>query len=119
TVSGISQGLASASARLTGTIAVNGAPTLNGNGTVNNLSGSAGAALAPGTIVQIFGGGMAPVTASPGIVPLPSTFNNTSVLIGPFVAPLYYISGDQINAQIPTELQPDRQYPILVNSGAA
>src|SRR5205823_2554392 len=29
------------------------------------------------------------------------------------------LSGGQINAQIPTELLPDRQYPILVNSGAA
>ena len=57
--------------------------------------------------------------SQPGLIPLPTTVNNTTVLIGAFAAPLYYLSGGQINAQIPTELQPDRQYPILVNSGVA
>jgi uncharacterized protein (TIGR03437 family) len=86
---------------------------------VNNVTGTAGAAVAPGTVVQIFGGGLAPAAAQPGVIPLPTTFNDTSVLIGPFAAPVYFLSGGQINAQIPTELQTDRQYPILVNSGGA
>jgi uncharacterized protein (TIGR03437 family) len=119
TVNAISQGFPNAVSRLTGTIGPNLAPTLIDNGTVNNLSGEVGAALAPGTVVQIFGGGLAPITSQTGVIPLPTTFNNTTVLIGAFSAPLYFLSGGQISAQIPTELQPDRQYPILVNSGAA
>jgi len=119
TVNAVSQGFPGAVSRLTGTIAPSTAPTLNSNGTVNNVTGEAGASLAPGTVVQIFGGGLTPVTSQPGLIPLPTTVNNTTVLIGAFAAPLYYLSGGQINAQIPTELQPDRQYPILVNSGLA
>jgi hypothetical protein len=119
TVAGIAQGLSAASARLTGTIGPNGAPGLTPNGTVNNLSGTVGAAVAPGTVVQIFGNSLSPATGQPGLIPLPTTFNDSTVLIGAFAAPVYYASGGQINAQIPTELQPDRQYQVLVNSGGA
>jgi uncharacterized protein (TIGR03437 family) len=119
-LTGVAQGLATASLNLTGSVGGNAAPRLDNNGFVNNLNPeSAGGALAPGTVAQIFGNGLTPVTQEPGLIPLPKVFNDAQVLIGLQPAPLYYVSGRQMNVQIPTELQPDRQYSILVSSGAA
>ncbi|HTM51704.1 MAG TPA: Ig-like domain-containing protein, partial [Bryobacteraceae bacterium] len=119
TVNGAAQGLSNTTARLTGSIGGNNAPALIPNGVVNTASGEAGGALAPGTLVQIAGGSLSPITTQPGLIPLPTTFNNTSVLVGAFSAPVFFLSDGQVSAQIPSELQVDRQYSILVNSNGA
>ena len=72
-----------------------------------------------GTVAQVFGGSLTRTTQQPGSVPLPTSVDNTSVLIGFQPAPLYFVSSDQINVQIPTELEPDREYAVLVSSGSA
>ena len=41
------------------------------------------------------------------------------MLIGGIAAPLYYVSPWQINAQIPFELAPGKQYQVHVNAGGA
>ena len=75
-----------------------------------------GAPLAPGTIVQVFGSGLGPPTGvSPGVIPLVNTFDNTFVLVGPYQAPLYYLSNGQLNVQLPVELTAPQQYPIVVS----
>jgi uncharacterized protein (TIGR03437 family) len=118
-LTGLAQGLATATLNLTGSVPANSTPVLNSNGIINNLNpGASGAALAPGTVAQVFGGGLAPASSESGLLPLPTAVAGTQVLIGLQAAPLYYVSDGQINMQIPTELQPDRQYSILVASGA-
>lgn len=112
-------GLAPATASLIGTVAPNLAPVINKNGIVNGLNPQVGAALAPGTIVQIYGSGLAASAATPSQVPLPTTIQGTSVLIGGLPAPLYYISDSQINAQIPFELAPGHEYPVIVTAGSS
>jgi uncharacterized protein (TIGR03437 family) len=120
TVTALAQGLETATTKMIGTVGANIAPNLQSNSTVNNLNlDSAGAALAPGTVAQVSGGALAPVTETPGLLPLATSFANTSVLIGLHAAPIYFVSDRQINIQIPTELQTDGQYSILVSSGAA
>ncbi len=89
------------------------APILAGNGILHNLYPQPGAPLAPGTIVQIFGSALAD-TASITSIPLPSILNGTSVLVGGELAPLFYVSSGQINAQIPADLVPGQQYQVLV-----
>jgi uncharacterized protein (TIGR03437 family) len=119
-LTGLAQGLSTATLNLLGTVGSNPAPTLDNNGAVNNLNpGSAGGALAPGTVTQVYGGKLSPASSEAGVIPLPKAVNDTQVLIGLQSAPLYYVSDRQINLQIPAELQPDRQYSILVSSGAA
>jgi uncharacterized protein (TIGR03437 family) len=60
--------------------------------------------MSPGCLISIFGTGLAPGLRSASSVPLPTSLGNTSVKIGGFAAPLYFVSGDQINAQVPFEV---------------
>ena len=80
---------------------------------MNNLYPRSGAPLAPGTIVAIYGSALAPApTTANG--QLPTVLGGTSVFIGGELAPLYYVSGNQINAQLPFDLLPDQEYQLLV-----
>ncbi len=107
-------GLAPATAQISGAVNANKAPVLFPNGTLSNLNSQVGAALAPGTVAAIFGSELATSTDAPPTVPLPTSFRGTSVLIGGLEAPLYFVSSGQINAQIPAELAPDKEYQVLV-----
>jgi len=113
TAQATASGLQPASAQILGAVSDTVAPVLANNGILHNLYPQPGAPLAPGTIVQIFGSAMAATTSSTGI-PLPLVLNGTSVLIGGELAPLYYVSSGQINAQIPVDLVPGQQYQALV-----
>ena len=79
-------------------------PTLAPGGTLNNLNPVVGAPLAPGTIAQVYGSGLAAAPVSTGVLPCPPSFNNTFALVGPSQAPLYFLSSGQINLQIPNEV---------------
>jgi uncharacterized protein (TIGR03437 family) len=111
--------LASTSSNLLGAVTANKVPVLSTNGTLNNLNPIVGAPIAPGTVVQVFGSALATEQAQPGVVPLPSTFNGTQVLVGAFPAPLFFLSDGQLNVQLPTELQPGKDYPIIVAANGA
>jgi uncharacterized protein (TIGR03437 family) len=113
TAQATASGLQPASAQILGAVSDTVAPVLANNGILHNLYPQPGAPLAPGTIAQIFGSAMAATTGSTGI-PLPLVLNGTSVLIGGELAPLYYVSSGQINAQIPVDLIPGQQYQALV-----
>jgi uncharacterized protein (TIGR03437 family) len=108
-----------ATGQLTGGISQNQAPVLAKNGTLHNLNPVVGGPLAPGTISQVYGGGLAATTVSPGVLPLPTTFNGTFMLIGGFSAPLYYLSNGQLDVQIPSELAPNQQYATIVSANGA
>jgi uncharacterized protein (TIGR03437 family) len=106
-----------AAAKLYGGIAQNQTPppSIAPGGTLNNLNPVVGAPLAPGTITQVYGSGLAASAVSPGVVPLPITFDNTFALIGPVQAPLYFLSSGQINIQIPNEATATQQLPIVLS----
>ncbi|MSV29011.1 MAG: hypothetical protein EXQ52_09745 [Bryobacterales bacterium] len=112
-------GLTPATAVISGAVNPNKAPVLTPNGTVSNLNAKVGAALAPGTVAAIFGSELASSAESPSSVPLPTSFKGTTVLIGGLEAPLYFVSSGQINAQIPAELAPDKEYQVLVTVDGA
>ena len=111
-------GLQPASAQILGAVSDTAAPILANNGVLHNLYPQPGAPLAPATIVQIFGSAMAATTGGTTI-PLPNLWNGTSVLIGGELAPLYYVSSGQINAQLPVDLVPGQQYQVLVSANNA
>ena len=60
--------------------------------------------VAPGSIISIFGTGLAGGTAAAGSVPLPRELASAQVLFSGQPAPLLYASPTQINAQVPFEL---------------
>lgn len=73
---------------------------------VNGASFASGVAIAPGAIVSIFGSNLAAGTASYTTAPLPDVLAQTSVTFNGTEAPLFYVSGSQINAQAPFNLLP-------------
>ncbi len=75
--------------------------------------------MAPGTVSQVYGTDLATFTGNPGILPLPNSYNGTFMLAGGLSAPLYYLSGGQLNVQLPSELAPNQQYAVIVSSNNA
>jgi hypothetical protein len=109
-------GYPAASVKIAGQVSPNTAPVLSPNAAGDVFYPQVGAGLGPGNIVQIYGSGLASATATPATLPLPTSMNGTSVVIGGVRAPLFYISPGQINAQIPFELAPGNQYQLIVNA---
>jgi hypothetical protein len=79
-------------------------PQLSDGGTVNNTNPFGGALLAPGTVTAVYGQNLASSTVSPGVIPLVSTFNGTTLIMGGIPAPFYFLSGGQLNVQAPVLL---------------
>ncbi len=111
-------GLASGSVQITGSVVPNNVPLLDLNTPTNVWNPLIGGALAPGSIIQIYGANLA-AQITPSTAPLTTTLGNTSVTIGGIPAPLYYTSPRQINAQVPFELTPGNRYQLIVNNNGA
>src|SRR5579885_3556110 len=88
------------------------APQINVGGVVNAASNlpAPNNFVSPGAIISIYGTGLAGVAAAAsagsGVFSLPEVLAGVTVLFGPVAAPLFYVSPLQINAQVPTYLQP-------------
>ena len=117
TVQATSGTLAAATAQISGAVSQNSAPVLFPGGTVNAFYEKSGV-LAPGTIAEVFGSGLASGTASTPL-PLPILFNGTSALAGGLPTPLFFLSTGQLNLQIPPELRGGRQYQMIVSANGA
>jgi len=61
-------------------------------------------AIAPGSLISIYGPNLAEAESTAPSLPLPTSLNGTSVAIGGIAAPLVYVSRTQINAQVPFEI---------------
>jgi uncharacterized protein (TIGR03437 family) len=97
-------------------------PTLVPNGALHIFFNSAtanalNAGLAPGNVAQVYGTGLAS-GASQTTVPLPGNFAGTLMLIGQQQAPLFYVSDQLLDVQVPIDLTPNREYSILVSSNS-
>jgi uncharacterized protein (TIGR03437 family) len=79
-------------------------PEAGFEGLVNGASFDLTQKVAPGAIVSLFGVDLAPETASPETTPLPTTAATTKVLINGIEAPLFFVSFQQVNLQVPYEV---------------
>ena len=91
-------------------------PNLGAGGVVNGASFTAGAPVAPGSIISIFGTNLATMAGGSTFVPLSTTLVSTSVTIAGNPAPLYYVGPAQINAQLPYQT-PTGTQNVSVNVG--
>jgi len=90
-----------------------GAPSINPGGIVS--AANYGTAVAPGTIAAVFGTFGLPSAASASAIPLPTQLSNLSMLFdGLIPAPLFYVSGGQVNVEIPWELRGHSQVTLTV-----
>jgi uncharacterized protein (TIGR03437 family) len=79
----------------------NGAPKVTA---VTDGAAFAPDAIAPGSLISIFGSGFAAATASASSTPLPLSIGDVSVTINGIPAPVLFVSPKQINVQVPYEV---------------
>jgi uncharacterized protein (TIGR03437 family) len=111
--------LAPSTASINGSSRDSAAPVIAVNGLLNNLYPQIGGPMAPGTVAALFGSDLARTTQVPSTVPLPTSFQDSAVLIGGREAPIFSVSPGQVNIQIPTELQPDNTYQVIASVAGA
>lgn len=81
-------------------------PAISAGGIINGASFEKGQAVAPGSLVAIFGTELAAGLTQNDTVPLSTTLNNVSVTVNNIPAGLYFVSAGQINVQIPWNALP-------------
>jgi uncharacterized protein (TIGR03437 family) len=91
---------------------------------LNGASFTKGQAVAPGSLVSIFGSNLASTTASASSVPLSTTLGGVSVTFNNVPAPLTFVShsaanGDQLNVQVPYEVAGSSSAQVVVTNGSA
>ena len=94
-------------------------PALFPAGVVNGASFAPNSAIAAGEIVSAFGADLTSLIATASNVPLPTILANLSVRINGILAPLYFVSGGQINLQVPWQIAGQSEATVQVNSGSA
>lgn len=91
-------------------LAVAQPPTINNGGILNGASFAAGQPVSVGSLISIFGSNLASGLAQADTIPLSTSLGGVTVQFvngGTSVnAPLLFVTGTQINAQVPWELVP-------------
>jgi uncharacterized protein (TIGR03437 family) len=89
-------------------------PGVNAGGVLNSGSYTT-QGVAPGSIVSIFGTNLAASAAAASAIPLPTALSDvTSVTFNNIPAGLYFVSQNQINAQLPFNVLPGGTVNIVV-----
>ena len=106
TVTASSGSLPIASVQIPGGVDANplAPPVLFRNGTVSSADSPDGATVAPGTLSSLYGLNLAAGSVTIASVPAPTQFNGTVVNVAGLAAPLFFLSGGQLNLQAPSEL---------------
>jgi len=89
-------------------------PTISPAGILSATGPTPDGAMAPGSIISIYGQNLASTLQVVSTNPLPQTMGNVTVTIGNYLLPLSFVSPEQINAQLPVELV-DGNYTLLVH----
>jgi uncharacterized protein (TIGR03437 family) len=79
-------------------------PQISAGGVLDGAGFVVGQAVAPGSLVSIFGTGLATSLLQGDTVPLSTNIGGTRVTMNGIAAPLYFVSGGQVNAQVPWDV---------------
>ncbi|MGH7751186.1 MAG: hypothetical protein ACREN5_00080, partial [Gemmatimonadales bacterium] len=91
---------------------------LDPNGVVNGASFSpAPNPISPGLIASLFGTNLAPRVGQASSVPLPTTLEGVSVTVNGVAAPLFFVSANQVNIQVPFGLTGNTATIVVTNAG--
>ena len=91
-------------------------PSINSGGVVSAASFAAESPLTPGSIVSLFGLNLAQGTQTGLAVPLTTELAGTRLLVNGTPAPLFFVGPQQMNIQIPWELQGQTSVNLTVQS---
>jgi uncharacterized protein (TIGR03437 family) len=90
-------------------------PYISPAGIMNGVGQTPSTAVAPGSIIMIFGQSLASVVEVGPVNPLAQTIAGTTVTINNSILPLMFVSPQQINALLPSNL-PDGNYTLEVQN---
>jgi len=74
-----------------------------------------GASVAPESIAALFGTNLATTTVAATSVPLPTSLDGTTVYVNGTAAPLFFVSQNQVNYQIPPGVAPGAASVVVVD----
>jgi uncharacterized protein (TIGR03437 family) len=86
-------------------------------GVVNGAGVTPVAAVAPGSVVSIFGSNLASTTIAGALSPMVQTLAGVTARIGEQMLPLYFVSPTQINFQLPPDLPAGAQTATISSQG--
>ncbi|HLG95996.1 MAG TPA: hypothetical protein VKX49_06770 [Bryobacteraceae bacterium] len=92
-------------------------PVFTKDGVLSAAAGQSFAALAPGSIISIYGERLSQSPVGATDTPLPNILAQTNVFMAGEPLPLYYVSPTQINAQVPFDINVNTTQQILVQNG--
>lgn len=84
---------------------------------VGNAASGAGAYIAPGALVSIYGQQFAASSSTSSTLPFPTNVNGTQVTLGGTALPLRYVGNGQINAQVPFNVGINTAQQLVVING--
>nr|MDQ2901390.1 SBBP repeat-containing protein [Acidobacteriota bacterium] len=93
-------------------------PTINAGGVANGGSFVANQ-VSPGSLFSIFGTNFVTSAVSATTTPLPTSLGGISVTVNGIAAPLVYVGTNQINAQLPYEIQPGNATLVVNGPGGS
>jgi len=98
-------------------------PTVASGGVLNGASFDRNMPVTPGSLISIFGSNLAATTATADSIPLSTVLGNVNVKVNGIDAPLNGVfpsaGGDQINAQLPWNVQPGTAQVVVTRNGVA
>jgi uncharacterized protein (TIGR03437 family) len=94
-------------------------PQVTAGAIVNGASFLAQPLVAPGQLISIYGSDLAEQSQAATSVPLGTEISGTEVLLGGEALPLLFVSGTQINAQVPFGLPLNSEQQIVVRKREA
>ena len=92
-------------------------PFISPNGVSNGAGSTPQTAVAPGSIVSIFGANLATTTALGPGSPMVQSLGTTTVQVAGRLLPLFFVSPTQINFQLPADLQAGPQVVTVSTQG--
>lgn len=97
------------------------APSVPAGGVLNGASFDRAMPVTPGSLISIFGSNLAATTATADSIPLSAVLGGVNVKVNGVDAPLngvfHTATGDQINAQLPWNVQPGTAQVVVTRDG--
>jgi uncharacterized protein (TIGR03437 family) len=75
--------------------------------------------MAPGGLISIMGSNLSPVNVATSEIPLPTVLGETCLLLNGSPIPMLYVSGSQINAELPWEVSGDATLVLYTPGGVS
>ncbi len=73
--------------------------------------------IAPGGLISIMGSNLSPVNVATSEIPLPTVLGETCLMLNGAPIPMLYVSGSQINAELPYEVSGDATMVLYTPGG--